>query len=182
MKNISNITSKININGLTWAKTAMICFILLSAGAAAYFGANVAVNFNVEDRITILENTLKTIVNSTFYSLQKEATYLICPVTSGATTYYCMQNGTTGKLDLYSTNASYVINSAFGNITASPPQKRIVLKGSFTLDSSLVMGSYTYVDALQATITMAGGTMADTVQISSGATMSEWNGGTITGS
>jgi hypothetical protein len=92
-----------------------------------------------------------------------------------------MWNGTTGKLDFYSTNARAVINNAFGNITAFPPQKLIVLKGNFTLDGALVVGSYTYIDATQAVLIMGVGVSSDTVQFVSGATMSEWHGGLIVG-
>ena len=81
----------------------MICAILLSAGFAAYLGANVTVNVN--DLVGIaLKNYLERELNSSFYLLQKPCSYIISMVGS----YVCLQNGTSGKLELYSTNATNI--------------------------------------------------------------------------
>ena len=97
---------------LTWTKTLMICAILLSAGFAAYLGANVTVNVNqlVQDAV---KEYLERELNSSFYLLQKPCSYIVGMVGS----YACLQNGTTGKLDFYSTNATAVLTSAIGNMT-----------------------------------------------------------------
>ena len=107
-----------------------------------------------------------------------EASYVVGQYNS---TYYYAKNGMTGKYDFLSSNARAVINNVFGNITAVPPQKIVVLIGNFTLDGALVVGSYTYVDATQAVLIMGVGVSSDTVQFASGATMSEWHGGLIVG-
>ena len=81
----------------------MICAILLSAGFAAYLGANVTVNVN--DLVGIaLKNYLERELNSSFYLLQKPCSYIISMVGS----YVCLQNGTSGKLELYDTNATNI--------------------------------------------------------------------------
>jgi len=90
----------------------MICAILLSAGFAAYLGANVTVNVN-ELVDVALKNYLERELNSSFYLLQKECSYLVSMVGS----YACMQNGTTGALQWYSTNLTKVEMSANGNLT-----------------------------------------------------------------
>jgi len=97
------------------------------------------------------------------------------------TTFYASRNMSTLMVMELRSNASAVINNAFGNMTAVPPQQLVVLKGNFTLDSPLIVGSYTYVDAVQAVLIMGGAITANTVQFSSGATMSEWHGGLFIG-
>jgi len=90
----------------------MICAILLSAGFAAYLGANVTVNVN--DLVDVaLKNYLERELNSSFYLLQKPYSYIVSMVGS----YVCMQNGTTGTLQWYSTNLTKVEMSANGNLT-----------------------------------------------------------------
>ena len=95
----------------TW--TCLIA-TLLALSFAAYMGANVNVNVSLEARLSAVERQLERELNSSFYGLQKPASYMISQVGS----YTCLQNGTTGKLDDYSTNASYIINSAWKNGTS----------------------------------------------------------------
>jgi hypothetical protein len=96
--------------------------------------------------------------------------------------YYLGQDSLLNYISSWSsTNARILINNVFGSITAAPPQKIVVLKGNFTLDGALTVGSYTYVDATQAVLIMGVGVSSDTVQFASGATMSEWHGGLIVG-
>jgi len=76
--------------------------------------------------------------------LQKSASYIISTVTSGGTTYYCMQNGTTGTLDFWSTNASKVSQFALDNLTAGRTYaETVVWKGSFDFDTAVVVPDYT---------------------------------------
>lgn len=139
-----NSNFKISLENLTWAKATMICMILLSASVLAYFGGNVAVSLNFEGRLYDVERALWVEVNSTASTLVKPCSYLIDTYISGST-YYLMWNGTNGKLDYYSTNASAVINYAFGNLTNGRTSKEVVLcKGNITIDSTLLPRNYTY--------------------------------------
>jgi len=56
-------------------------------------------------------------------------------------------NGTTHQMEYSSTNASAVINSAIGNLTVGRTWKeKVVLMGNFTIDSSIIMPSYTVLE------------------------------------
>lgn len=52
------------------------------------------------------------------YPFVKPNSYTIEQVTVGATTYYCLMNGTTGKLDWYSTNVTAIFEASIGNLTS----------------------------------------------------------------
>ena len=103
-----------NLSNLRWWQaTIMICGILLSSAIAAHYGVNVNVNIDLESRIATIEKTLETPVNSSFYALQKEASFIVGKVGS----YYTLQNGTTGALVYYNTNVTRVEQYAIGNTT-----------------------------------------------------------------
>ena len=95
-----------DLKNLSWKSWFMIITMLLAAGLG---GGTVNVMMNVQGEVAMIKDSLQHTINSTFYGLQKPASYIVSVVTSGATTYYCMQNGTTGALDFWSTNASAVI-------------------------------------------------------------------------
>ena len=148
-------------------KIVLATIFILGLTLGGIFGYRAAVGAYVGDVTDIY-------VNPPF----SEASYVVGQYNS---TFYYAKNGTTGNYDLLGTNARILINNVFGSITAAPPQKIVVLKGNFTLDGALVVGSYTYVDATQAVLIMGVGVSSDTVQFASGATMSEWHGGLIVG-
>jgi len=108
-----------------WQATVMIVSILLAAGFASYYGANVSVNVQLDARVAELEDFLRVTINSTFYTTQKEHAFIVSPVVSGATTYYCMQNGTDGFLKYYNTNKTLVEQFALGNSSSGT----VFLKG-----------------------------------------------------
>ena len=101
-----------DLKNLSWKSWFMLVTLLLAAGLG---GGTVNVMMNVQGEVAMIKDSLQHTINSTFYGLQKPASYIVSVVTSGATTYYCMQNGTTGTLDFWSTNASAVINNASEN-------------------------------------------------------------------
>lgn len=111
--NNKGLAQSIQVNGLTWAKTLMICAILVCAGVAAYFGANVSVNVNLADRVSAIEHTLEVPVNSSFYPFQNPSTYVVGLVDAYAT----LQNGTIGKLDLCSVNHTLVMQSGLDAVS-----------------------------------------------------------------
>ena len=109
---------KVGVKDMSWKAWFMIITIISAATVASYYGVNVTMNIDLANRVGSLEGMLSHTINSTFYTLQKPVSYIISTVTSGATTYYCMQNGTSGTLDFWSTNASAVIMaSAYANTT-----------------------------------------------------------------
>lgn len=122
----------ISLNGLTWSKTAMLCAILLCAGVAAYFGASVTVDISIQDRLNQIEMRLDTPVNSSLSGLQKPFDYIISPVDA----YYCLQNGTDGKLNWFSTNKTAVQAAAVGNLTSGGT---ILLKGCSLAASNITI-------------------------------------------
>jgi hypothetical protein len=68
---------------------------------------------SIEESLNALEKRLDTAMNGSPSGLQKPVSYIISLVE----TYVCLQNGTNGKLEYYSTNTSAVFNAAFGNLT-----------------------------------------------------------------
>jgi hypothetical protein len=139
-----------------WQATIMIVSITLALGYAASQGANVSLSVSLEARIADLEiemnrtqvelnltkGMLEIEVNSSLSGLQKEADYIVCMVDA----YACLQNGTKGSLDYYSTNLTKVEEFANGNLTSGGGL--IWLKGvqwntSITLGNNvLVIESY----------------------------------------
>jgi hypothetical protein len=111
--NNKGLAQSIKVNGLTWAKTLMICAILVCAGVAAYYGANVSVNVSLSDRVTAIEHTLEVPVNSSFYPFQNPSTYIVGLVDA----YGTLQNGSTGKLDLYSVNHTLVMQTGLDAVS-----------------------------------------------------------------
>jgi hypothetical protein len=86
----------------------MICAILVCAGVAAYFGANVSMCVSLADRVQNVENRMDIPVNSTFPAFLKSNTYLV----STLDTYATLMNGTStgsGKLIEWLTNHSQVM-------------------------------------------------------------------------
>lgn len=89
----------------------MICTILICAGIAAYYGANVT--FSIEERLRALEKRIDIPVNGSLSGLQKPYSYIISQVD----TYTCIQDGTNGNLEYYSTIAANAITYAWGKLS-----------------------------------------------------------------
>jgi len=85
-----------------------------------------------------LERLLRIDIASTFYTLQKPASYIISQLKSGAKTYNCMQNGTTGKLVWYSTDADEIFNACNSNLT-SIGGKIVVRFGAYQVDALITI-------------------------------------------
>ena len=109
---------KVGVKDMSWKAWFMIVTIISAAAVASFYGVNVTMNIDLANRVDTLEGMLSHTINSTFYTLQKEPSCTISIVTSGATTYYCVQNGTTGVLDSYSTTFltvwNYVMTTGLG--------------------------------------------------------------------
>ena len=121
--------------GLTWAKTIMICAIIICAGLAAYFGADVFVSVQYEERISHLENIIEMEINSTFYGLQKPLSFII----SRAGSYTLMQNGTTGKLIDYDTNASKIFQTCIDQCEALGGGGINIKDGEYTISTQVTI-------------------------------------------
>ena len=158
---------KVGVKDMSWKAWFMIITIISAATVASYYGVNVTMNLDLANRVGSLEGMLSHTINSTFYALQKPASYIVSAVTSGGTTYYCMQNGTTGKLDFWSTNASQVINFALGNLTANRVvSEKVLIKGNITLTHSILVSSYTDLE-IQGRITLATASNCEMIKQSS---------------
>ena len=132
-----------DLKNLSWKSWFMLVTLLLAAGLG---GGTVNVMLNVQGEVAIIKDSLQHEINSTFYGLQKSCSYLVSTVISGATTYYTMQNGTTGALAAYGTNASQIINWAIGNLTSGRTwQETVCLKGNLSIDSTILVRNYTRV-------------------------------------
>jgi parallel beta-helix repeat protein len=119
----------------------MLCAILLCASVAAYFGVNVSTSFTFEGRLYDVERALWVPVNSTVSSLSRAYDYMI-DTYDGATKYYLLWNGTTGKLDGYNTSASVVLETAIGAGNVSLHLAR----STFTINSFLSVENNTLID------------------------------------
>lgn len=76
---------------------------------------------------------------------------------------YFMRNGSTGRIDFSSSNASAVINNALGNLTAGRTwQETVLLKGNFTLTNTILVGNHTHL-IVDGTVTLAGGANCDMI-------------------
>ena len=150
-----------DLKNLSWKSWFMIITMLLAAGIG---GGTVNVMMNVQGEVAMIKDSLQHTINSTFYGLQKPVSYIVSVVTSGATTYYCMQNGTTGKLDFWSTNASAVINFALGNLTTGRTwQEKVLFKGDINITNSLLVSSWTDVE-IQGRIMLADGANCEIIK------------------
>lgn len=135
------MTLKESINQNKLVTTLLSVMLLMAIGMANQY---LNVNIKIED-IDRLNNLLETMVNSTFYSLQKPYDYIISQVGS----HFCLQNGNTGKLQKYSTNLTLVEHWAIGNLTATGAGtiflKNLQFDVSLTdelLETTLVIQSY----------------------------------------
>ncbi len=125
-----NETTKISVSKLD-VKTVVLLVVLMAA--AALSGQSLNVSVNLQNQVNTLQDMLEHPINSTFYGLQQPTDLVISVVQSGASTYYCIQNGTTGAFVWYSTNKTAVQEAAIGNLTGGGS---IYLKGQ-TFDVSL---------------------------------------------
>jgi hypothetical protein len=116
----------INLNSLTPVKTVLICAILLCAGIAAYLGANINVNVDVQARVQTIENRLDIPVNSSLSAFQKSNTYLVIQHSAGA----CLMNQS-GYLTEFLANQSQIIMDGFGNVSSAGGSVH-VQTGSYT--------------------------------------------------
>ena len=113
-----NIGGSYGVYGATWVNSTS-----LSLSGQLWW--------NSQNRTDVVANPIET------------ASYVID--VSGST--YRMKNGTTGQFDFSSTNASAVINNAMGNLTGGRTWKeKVVLKGNFTVDRSILMPNYTILE------------------------------------
>src|SRR3990170_4396346 len=97
-----------------WQATIMITIILFASGFAAWGGANVSVNIDLQNRITALEDSLQTEVNPTIYTT--EPPYQAVMTQAG--TQYVLKNGTTSYVMGSNTNLTLVETWATGNFTS----------------------------------------------------------------
>jgi len=137
---------KVGVKDMSWKAWFMIITIISAATVASFYGVNVTMNIDLANRVGSLEGMLSHTINSTFYALQKPVSYIISTVTSGATTYYCMQNGTTGKLDFWSTTYATVFNAAVDALPTSADAGGIFVRaGAYTVTAALGVGQKTRV-------------------------------------
>lgn len=73
---------------------------------------------------------LEVVLNSSFSLLQKGYSYIISKVAN----YTCMQNGTTGALEWYSTSFSAIYEASVGNTTGSYGGSIFIKPGLHTVD------------------------------------------------
>lgn len=86
----------------------MIITILAAASTAGYFGVKTSIDIDFNARVL---QALQQEINSSASFLEKPCSYLIGVLGS----YYYMANGSNGQITFFSTNASAVINNAYGN-------------------------------------------------------------------
>ena len=137
----------------------LVFVLVLAAGLAnKYLETNIDVSDIVDlygelqTKINVLNGTLQTTINSTFYTMQKPYSYIVGSVVSGETTYYTLQNGTTGSLDWYSTNKTAVQEAATGNLTSGGS---IYLK-NIEWDTNLSYTDITIIEDYQGTVNYYG--------------------------
>ncbi len=88
------------------------------------------------------------------------ASYMI---STDGTNYYA-KNGTNGQIDFQSINVTTVWNYASGNLTSGRTWKeKILMKGNFTINSSLYVPSYTILE-IQGKLTLLNGTRKNMIE------------------
>lgn len=122
---------------------------------------------------------LETELDSDFYLLQKSCTYIVSQVVSDEATYYCLQNGTSGKLVDYSTIAGTIISYAVDSTTSKG--------GSIMIKNGAYNARVTLKDSVSLVIEK--GASGITVSIDKGATawlydyendlIKHWSNGTL---
>jgi parallel beta-helix repeat protein len=131
---------KLNLRNMTFKQFWITCLVLsllfATVGVAAYFGADVSLNVDLQARISELESDIDAINgslvvhwNPTFYTTQKPVDVVISILGS----YYTAQNGSTAKLITYSTNATTLFNSVIG-----ADRRIVVLSGTYNLSGSTI--------------------------------------------
>jgi parallel beta-helix repeat protein len=134
--NNKGLARSIQVNGLTWAKTLMICAILVCAGVAAYYGANVSVNVNLAERVTAVENRLDIPVNSTLSAFIKSNSFIVSELDQG----FCLQNGSNGAyLPPFTSNSSAVIENGLGNASNNGGGSVYVSAGANLYNASVIL-------------------------------------------
>ena len=137
--------------GFSWKAFAQMAILLSILTIGAIYGVVYRVTISTPE----VMNALNLHVGSTYSLLAKDYDYIIAhPL--GDNTITCMQNGTTGVLDGYSSNASANGNNALGNLTGTSLQK-ILFKDDFTFDSPLLVRSSYVKLTIDGTITLASG-------------------------
>ena len=114
-------TDKLSSAKLNWTTWFFIVTIIMATGWAASQGATVFLDVSLEYRISDLENltiemqrlTIEQALNSSFYPMQKAYSYMVSKVGS----YTTKQNGTTAKLEWWSTDSSVIVDACVGNLT-----------------------------------------------------------------
>lgn len=129
-----------NKQQLSKGKDAIVlCWLLITTILASY-GYLEPRHIETALDLSQIREALELQLNSSFHLLQKGYSYIVSKVNS----YYCLQNGTTGHLDDYSTNATYIVESASGNLTTGRNHReKILLKGILTINHSIIIPSHT---------------------------------------
>lgn len=119
-------------------KRVFTIIVLAMLLIASSFGVNMSQVFVVMERVQQLETMLTEEWNPTWYALQKPYDYVLDKVG----TYYCAQNGTTGKLATThrSTNCSEVLET----ITAADTSI-FFKRGTYTIDSDWTLSSNMFI-------------------------------------
>lgn len=123
--------------------------LLLSGGIAIHFGlppstVEVAINPEVQalantlnESIQQVQAQLTTNLDEVFYALQKPCAYMVGVVnTTTGIPIATMQNGATGALTYFNSNASKVLNFVEGNLTHNQPDT-VFVYGNFTLTAPM---------------------------------------------
>lgn len=127
------------IKNLKWQTWAMLLTLIVASGVVSYY-TNVSVNLDIQ--LQAILDRLETTINSTWYALQKTFDYILSVVQSGGNTYYCAQNGSTGKLATYGTNSTHIMQYTvdYGNSTFI--RNNINFNSSILLDSDQAIEGY----------------------------------------
>jgi hypothetical protein len=134
--NNKGLAQSIQVNGLTWAKTLMICAILVCAGVAAYFGANVSVNMSLDARVSAMENRMDIPVNSTLSAFIKSNSFIVSQLDQG----FCLQNGTNAAyLPPFTINSSLIIENGLANASNNGGGSVYVAAGANLYNASVVV-------------------------------------------
>jgi hypothetical protein len=104
---------KININNVSWKTWVGIVLIILLSTFVFSWCLQLSLSWQFEARLGYVERQLEVQLNSSFYPMQNPPSYIVSQVN----TTFCLQNGTTGRLDLYSADSSIIIQSGIDKLT-----------------------------------------------------------------
>jgi hypothetical protein len=157
MKTLTQTTIPTNPAQLkTYIITILLSLLIISGVAIINkeLGTNIQVTQVNQEEIALaqqlnesvqqIQGQLSTNLDAVFYTLQKPCAYII-GVCNPSSPIYTMQNGTTGALDYYSTNASQAIDFAFANLTANGNNgiQTVYAFGNITIANTLLIWPFT---------------------------------------